>query len=80
MLLLIYSHLLDSTFTVKPPLLYFLEVIANISVQTEVFTEGCRKAMPSLFYLVLSPMSCCMVHEFLYAASLPDQPEVRVTS
>ena len=57
----------------------YLEVIADEAVQTEIFAKGRGKAMASSFHLVLSPMSRCMVHEFLYAASLPDQSEVRVS-
>jgi len=34
--------------------------------------------MAHSLHSVLNPISCGMVYEFLYAASFPNQPEIRV--
>ena len=56
----------------------FIAVVSDEAVQAEFLGAGRRKPMASQFHSVLSSMIYRVVHEFLYAASLPHQSKVRV--
>lgn len=64
--------------TLRHTLLYVIEVAAHEAVDAEFTLEGGCKVVASPFHLVLSSVGYGVVHQFLYAASLPHQSKVGV--
>ena len=57
---------------------HFVDIVADEAIQTECLIKRRGKPMPSQFHAVLNSMGYGVVHELLYAASLPHQAKVRV--
>ena len=63
---------------VRLRLLDFIDVIADVTVEAEFHIGSCGKLVTAQVHSMLRPVRYRVVHEFLYATSLPHQPKVRV--